>query len=95
MTGTPHTAILDMDGMTFAAYRQEAEEAEWGVMAELVAVQTEILHGIWRMMIGAFTKARAPDPLQIPRPGQDMGKARPNRIVVKPGEFAQMMRGRR
>jgi len=81
-----------MDGMMFRAAVKEADAAQWEPLHDLVATQVEILHGIFRLMVGALTKGQPPDPLKIPRPGQ-ADKPKPNRIAMTAGDLAKHLRG--
>lgn len=52
------------------AIHEEVEAARWGQLEELLALNTEILHSLYRLMFAANTKkgTRLPKPLRIPRP---------------------------
>lgn len=80
-----------MPGHRFSALEAEAEAARWTDMHEMVAMQTEILHGIYRALAGAFGKGNPPEQLRLPRPHDP----RPGEIRVTAGQLAGMLRGRR
>lgn len=56
-----------------ATVEQAVERRAWGNAEELLAVQVELLHALWRAFILANTDASTRpniDPLVIPRPGR-------------------------
>lgn len=87
MTGASPAEVWEMPGPVFAAFRDEADAASWTPLHEMIAVQTETMHGIYRLLIGALTRTNPPDQLRIPRPNDP----RPRRIVVSAGEMARML----
>lgn len=95
MTHTPVSEVLAMDGPMFRAALAEADAATWEPLHDLLATQAEILHGIFRLLAGALTKGKPPDPLVIPRPnrGDQAGAAKPQRIQMTPGDLARYLRG--
>jgi hypothetical protein len=91
MTGTPAAELWHMPGPVFAAFEDEARAAAWTHLHELIAIQTETLHGVYRLLIGALSRTNPPEQLSIPRPHDP----KPRRIVVTAGEMAAMLTGRR
>lgn len=88
MTGHTTADVYAMSGREFRALELEAQAAAWTDAHEMAALQTEILHGIFRMLVGAFTKSTPPDALRLPRPNDP----KPQRLVVSAGDFARMIR---
>jgi hypothetical protein len=69
-TGISPAEILNLDGRLFDELELAAAE-HWSPELELLAVQCEVTHALYRAYVGAHSKkgAKLPPPLQIPRPG--------------------------
>lgn len=93
MTHAPISEVMAMDGVLFKAAAKEAEAAQWEPLHDLVATNTEVLHGIYRLMIGALTKSKMPEPLRIPRPDRPDLQPKPKRIAMTAGDLARHLRG--
>lgn len=87
MTGIQPDALLD-DPLLYAAAVEQAEAARWTDLHELVALNAELTHSVWRQLY-ASAGGKPPEPLKIPRPKGVRPEDEP--IVMRPSEFGKMM----
>jgi hypothetical protein len=85
MTHTPASELWQMPAPMFAAFEDEA--GMWDRMDDMVALQTEVMHGFYRLLVGTLTKSNAPEQLRIPRPGAPDRR----RIVLTAGDMARAL----
>jgi hypothetical protein len=69
MTGVAPEVILD-DDLLYAAFRAEAEQASWTDLHELMAMNVEMTHRLWRQALASAgaKEADIPPVLRVPRP---------------------------
>jgi hypothetical protein len=87
MTGIQPAALLD-DPLIYTAAIDQAEQARWTDLHELLALQVEMTHGVLRAVI-AGAGGKPPDPLELPRPAGVRPESEP--IVMRAHEFGKMM----
>lgn len=74
------------------AHRDREEAAVWSSTVELLAQLVEFL-SVWRaewLLSQGVDKARLPEPIHYPRPGEEPAEAK-QEVVVSPREFARLM----
>lgn len=86
-SGVSPLDVLRLPADLYRALEADVRDNEWGVVEELNALQAEILHAIFRVIV-SFGGQRPPAPLHVPRP--DEIAAAPEATVVTPGELAGM-----
>lgn len=81
------------DSTLYAAYAKEAEDARWTDLHELLALNTEVTHAMYRQLrANAGAKEQdIPEPLEIPRPG--VTRQQEEKRVVSPGEASRVLMG--
>jgi hypothetical protein len=87
MTGIQPAALLDDTLLYHAAY-EDAKQAAWTDLHELLALQVELTHGVLRAVI-ASGGGKPPEPLELPRPKGVRAEAEP--IVMRPHEFGKAL----
>lgn len=91
MTNQSVSDVLELSGRHYAALEAEADSAAWTDLHEMAAMQTEILHAIYRALAGMFGRGNPPEQLRLPRPHDP----HPGEIRVTAGQLAAMLGGRR
>lgn len=91
MTGQSTATVLEASGAELRALEAEAKSAAWTDLHEMLAINTEVLHGIYRALAGMFGKGNPPEPLRLPRPDDP----KPGEIRVTAGQLAAMLGGRK
>jgi hypothetical protein len=83
--GLDPQGLLELDARMFDALEQAAAE-RWTIADELAALRLELAHAHYRAFLAAHSsrKTQIPEPLRVPRPGDDV-KPTP---VLSPLAFA-------
>jgi len=76
--GISPASLLELDGAMVDALEQAAGQ-RWTVIEELLAMSFELAHAHYRAFLAAHSsgKTRLPDPIRLPRPGEESFKPTP------------------
>lgn len=86
LAGVSPLEVLALPPDLYLALEDDVRTSEWGVAEELQAVTLEVLHAIYRQLVGLTGGQRVPV-LKVPRPGEEP----PPPVVMRPAEFVRQM----